>query len=118
MKNQKTREVLIDTKDGQGDYHTQPVKPSFDNPIVAIHHVDDSSAGLKFETKDGVVGAHPDSKYAFVRVAMRYPDTSITGIKVWAGPDRIRGIQLIGQQNDILVAAGCTDGRKFEQVYL
>ena len=107
--------MLVDTKDGYGDFHTLPSKPSFDNPIAAIHHVDDSSACLKFETKDGGIGTHPLSRHPFVRVAMKHPDTSIAMIKVWAAADRIRGIQLIGEGNEVLVNAGCTDGRKFEQ---
>ena len=49
---------------------------------------------------------------------MKNPDTNIAVIKVWAGADRIRGIQLNGEGNEVLVSAGSTEGRKFEQIPL
>ncbi len=61
-KKEKTREVLADTEnEGSGYLYTHPAKPSFDNPIIAIHHISETQSCLKFETKDGVVGAHPAS---------------------------------------------------------
>lgn len=54
-------EVLVNTDPGAGDNYSHPVKPQFDNPITAVHHISDSCGDLKFETADGVIGAHPPS---------------------------------------------------------
>ena len=84
VKQEKTREVLADTQnEGTGDSYAQPAKPSFDNPIVAIHHVNASMSCFKFETKDGVIGTHPASKHEFLRLAINPPDAAITLIRVW-----------------------------------
>ena len=65
---------------------------------------------MKFETKDGVVGAHPASKHAFVRLAINPPETAIALIKVWIHSAFVYGIQLIGKDGAVLVAAGvCRD---------
>ena len=37
---------------------------------------------------------------------------------MWTGPNRIRGIQLIGPDDAVLVNAGCTDGRKCKEIAL
>ena len=59
VRKEKTREVLADTKDGEGAFYQHPANPTFDNPITAIHHISSGDGCLKFETSDGVVGLHP-----------------------------------------------------------
>ena len=118
-KTEKTREVLADTEqEGEGDLYALPAKPSFDNPIAAIHHVADNYCCMKFETKDGAIGAHPASKHSFVRLAINPPETAIALIKVWISPDRIYGIQLIGKDGTVLVAAGACKSEKLQEIPL
>jgi hypothetical protein len=61
------RKVLIQTinEAGKGDDFAFPAKPDYNNPIHAIFHK--SYGFFKFETKDGAVSVHPNSKHQFVR---------------------------------------------------
>ncbi len=56
----KTREVLVPTPghQGTGSDYVLTANPSFDNPVTAVHHVNENNGNLKFETQDGVVGKH------------------------------------------------------------
>ena len=49
---QKTREVLVKTDEGKGDFYILKTNPEYDSPITAIHHVKNNCACFKFETKD------------------------------------------------------------------
>ncbi len=55
------REVLVKTNAGSGSAYSHPANPHYNNPITAVHHVDNIQSGLSFETSDGVIGAHPAS---------------------------------------------------------
>lgn len=55
------RELLVKTKPGTGNNYIHPAKPNFNNPITAVHFVGNEKYLFKFETADGVIGAHPAS---------------------------------------------------------
>ena len=98
VKTEKIREILADTIDGYGDYFTFPAKPSYENPIVAIHHLSRHHSCMKFETKDGVVSAHPESP-KLDRLAINPPDAAIAFIKVWIHTNKIYGIALLDEKH-------------------
>jgi len=86
-KKEKTREVLVDTNDGKGEFYKHPANTSFDNPITAVHHAPSGSWCLKFETSDGVVGVHPAHTKDFERLVINPPGAAISMIKVWVDPN-------------------------------
>ena len=98
VKTEKIREILADTIDGYGDNFTFPAKPSYENPIVAIHHINRNHSCMKFETKDGVVSAHPENP-KLDRLAINPPDAAIAFIKVWIHTNKIYGIALLDEKH-------------------
>ncbi len=88
-----TREVLIPTKNkaGEGDDFLFPAKPDYNSPINAILNY--SSCFFKFETKDGAVSVHPNSKHQFVKKEISPKDASITKIEVGYCSDFIYGFK-------------------------
>ncbi len=67
----KTREVLAPTPGRQptGSDYVLTANPSYDNPVTAVHHIDENNCYLKFETQDGVTGKHnPEPSNQFTRL--------------------------------------------------
>ncbi len=78
------REVLIKTVEnaGEGDDLAFPANLDYNNPIHAILNNSDSGC-FKFETKEGAVSVHPNSKHQFERKEISPKDAPITKIQVW-----------------------------------
>ena len=90
-----------------------PCKPDYNNPIHAIFNNKDYCA-FKFETKDGSVSEHLDSKYQFERYGISPKDTQITKIQVWSGGYNICGFKLYSD-NDVVLETGFFDGEMKEE---
>jgi len=103
------KEILFPTpgRAPTGNDYALPANPSYDNPIVAIHHHSSNNSPLKFETKDGVIGKHtPEPSGQFTRLAINPPGAAVAKIVVNKHTNYIAGIKLISKDGTVLVEAG------------
>ena len=102
IQKQQIREVLVPTKEGKGDIYAHPANFDFDNPIIAVHQVNKNWACMLFETKDGVIGQHPQSIHSFTRVEV---PQEYSMLRVWKCDDNIHCIEFVGSECTMQVGA-------------
>ncbi len=101
-----TRDVVVFSKYkfGKGHEITHPFKCDYSNPIHAVYYLS-GCCDFRFETKDGCVSEHPNSKRKFMRKQISSEDAQITKIRVWFDDKYVYGCEVFSG-NEVVLEVG------------